>query len=380
MFNSEILKTEFSNLLGWRQHHDTDEVEIATPLTLSSSGEYFQQKHPAMDLAVIKTTLPASKDLDEYLQQKVDDSITEMFHDVIQYRQVNEYGKTLLQSSTLLNRRGWQNDGIVNQNRFVGFQIRLKSFTGLLMRIQEIGLQFTGPSETFNIYLFHSSKEDAIQTFEVTTAGNNGWLWKAQKLILNAFDSEEFHGGVFILGYYQEDVTSMAINYSNFDWNKGECGTCNSSHKNQWSAIQKYFHIFPLYVPNGDFVKGKMFDLEKAFFDKDTSYGLNLKLFVECDLTQFFIDNKMHFRNLLALKVVHKILYDMKFSQEINAIEENLKMMIIRDLEGDKETNYLNITQQYNREMKAINFNIGGLNAVCLPCQESATVPTVGVL
>lgn len=30
-------------------------------------------------------------------------------------------------------------------------------------------------------------------------------------------------------------------------------------------------------------------------------------------------------------------------SAETNFVEENLKMMIIRDLEGDKETNALNI-------------------------------------
>ena len=379
MFDATLLIPHYANLLGWKQHYDASDFQIPIALTISETGEFYQQKHPAMDLAVIRSILPRGYTLDSYLQEKIKDSTAEMFNDVLQYRQVNKYGKTLLQNATLLNKLGWKNDTIVNQNRFVGFQIRLKASGGLQMTINEIGTQFEG-IETFDLYLFHSSKEDFIKKIEVTTSGGFAWKWQVERCILEAFKSEEYYGGVFVLGYYQEDLTTMAVNYSNFDWNKGECGSCSSSRHTAWNSIAEYFHIFPLYVPQGSFTKEKMFDIQDAFFVPTQSFGLNLRLSVDCDLTQFFIDNKLHFKNLLAIKVTHKILYDMKFTQQTNYIEENLKMMIIRDLEGDKETNYLNTLQQYNREMKAIQFNIGGINDLCLECQETATVPDVGEL
>jgi hypothetical protein len=70
----------------------------------------------------------------------------------------------------------------------------------------------------------------------------------------------------------------------------------------------------------------------------------------------------------------------MKFSQQINAIEENIKMMIIRDLEGDIETKLTNIPSQYNKELKAVSFNISGINAKCLGCEDQNTSPSYGVV
>lgn len=379
MFDAQRLQTAYSNLLGWKQHDDTNDFQISTPLTVSETGEYYQSKHPAMALDIIKAQIKESKDISAYLTEKVSDSVVEMFNDVIQKRQLNKNGKTLLDSAILLNKQGWLNDLIVNQNRFVGFQIRLKAATGLKMKINEIGFQFRS-AEDFTLYLFHTSKAEPIDTFQVTTSGGSGWKWQVENVILHSMKTAEFQGGAFVLGYYQEDLTDMAINYSNFDFNKGECGTCNSRYRGVWEAVNRYYHIFPIYVPEGSFEKGEMFDTSKAFFIPNQSFGLNLKLTTECDLTQFFIDNRFMFKNLLSLKVVHKILYDMKFSTQTNYIEEDLKMMIIRDLEGDKETNYLNISQQYDREMKAVKFNTGGINSLCLDCEDSPFVPQIGAM
>ena len=378
MFDATTVKDSYSNLLGWRQFHDTTEIELPPELITSESGEYYQQKHPALALNHIKATLPPNKDLAIYLDEVVADSSIEMFNDILQYRQGKQYAKSLLQKSVLLNRTGYINDGIVNRNRFVGFQLRVKAATGLRLVIDEIGLQFKN-AETFEMYLFHTSKEDYLQKFEVTTTGNGAWKWQVQELILQSFKSGEYHGGAFVLGYYQEDLTGMAINMSNFNWHKGECGSCNGSKKANWDAIKSYINVYPLYVPEGSYVKEKMFDIaEDAFFTPTESFGLNLKLTVDCDLTEFFIENKMTFKNLLALKVTHKILLMMQFSQETNYVEENLKMMIIRALEGDKETNYYNIPQQYRFELKGVQYDTAGINQSCLPCEAEVKAPRVG--
>jgi len=378
VFNSVKVVEAYKNLFGWRQSYDTS-VVIQPDLLLTESNEYFEQKHPALVPQIIQTLLPKGREINAYLREKVADASNEIFNDLIQYRQLGEFGKTLLEQSVLLNKYGWTNDTITNQNRFVGLQIRPRAMTGLQAIIEEIGLQFTGV-ESFILYLFHSSQLEPLHEIDVTTTGNGNWTWSKQGLELSSFLSEQYQGGVFVLGYYQEDITSNAINYTNFNWNRGVCGGCNDSHKTTWDSINKNFSVYPIYVPSGSFDKGEMFDLQNALYSADESFGINLKFTVKCDLTDFFIQNRFTFKNLLALKMVSILLNDMKFSQQINAIEENIKMMIIRDLEGDVDTKLTNIPTQYQKELKAVSFNISGMNPKCLGCTDQSYAPTYGTV
>jgi len=379
MFKSTEVADGYKTLIGWRQHHDTDEIELTAPLLVTDSGEYYQQKHPALRLDIIQALLPENQELEEYLMEKVRDGAIEMINDIIQYRQVSQYGKTLLEQRQLLNKYGWVNDKIVNENRFVGLQIRTKSVTGLQTVINQIGLQFSDP-ETFTLYVFHSSKRDPIAQLPKTTTGAAGWDWTNAEVELNAFSRTNQNEGVWIVGYYQEDILGSAINATDFNWDRGVCGGCNHSAHKVWNEIQQYFSVYPLYVPQDVYTKGEMFDLNDAFYVNDQSWGLNLRLSVRCDLTDFLLDHKFAFKNLLAYKVTSLILNDMKYSQQINYIEENIKMMIIRDLEGDTETKMANITMKYQKELKAVNFNIGGINQSCLPCEGEAYEPSYSAI
>ena len=242
MFDTTKTLPAYANLIGWRQHHDTNEIEIPATLTNTDSGEYYDQKHPALRLDLIQALIPANYKLDDYLRNVVTDASNEIFNDILQYRQVNEFGKTLLEQSVLLDRYGWTKDKIVNQSRFVGMQIKVKSMTGLKMVIEQIGLQLDG-AQSLTLTLFHSSKADPITTVAITTTDAGNWTWKIADLKLNAFSSELFQGGVFILGYYQDDLTTQAINYSNFDWDKGVCGSCRNSNETVWRSIRQHFRI-----------------------------------------------------------------------------------------------------------------------------------------
>lgn len=380
MFRSNQLLPVYKNLLGWRQFFN-DSIVLPTELTTTESGEYYQDKSGALRLDYIKATLMAGQNLNDYLEEKVKAGMDGMFNDILQYRQVSNYGKTLLEQAQLLNRAAYKPDRIMNEGRFVGFQIAVRDVTALQLVINEIGLQL-GEASELKLYLYHSQVEDPIQTLEIVHPGGAAvkWVKTNPEWNLNAISPELFHGGVFMLGYYQSDLSTQAINYSNFDWSKGECSGCNNSYYATWSSIRKHFFVYPFYVPEGSFIKEKRFDMDKMIWSNTQSWGLNLKLTVRCDLTEFFIQNRFAFKNLLAIKVAHIILNDMKYCQETSYIEENLKMMIIRDLEGDKETNALNISQQYTRELKAVNFNIQGINNRCLDCKKDALAPQIGVM
>lgn len=369
MFKAEKIAENFKNLIGWRQHHNTSDIEIATELTETESGEYYQQKHSALKLNYIRATIEDDKNLDDYLVEKVRDASVEMLNDVFTKRMVNKYGKTLLGVSQLLNKYGWVNDKIMNENRFVGFQVRLFTGSGLQAIINKIGFQMSGAVD-FKLYVFHTSKVDPIKTIDVSVTQAGQWHWENTDLELNSF-TYDLSGGAFIIGYYQEDLGGVnAINNTDFDFDKGACGGCNASNYTTWRNITKYYSVYPLYVASGNYEKGKMFDLNDAFYIATKTFGLNLKMSVRCDLTTFFIENKFVLKNLLAYKVTSIILNDMKFSCETNYIEENLKMMILRDIEGDTETRMGNIGDKYDDELHSVLFNISGLNQKCLPCED----------
>lgn len=378
MFNSENVLLCYKNLIGWKQHHDTDEVDVSEENQQTESGEYFQQKHAAMRLDYIQSLIPRNYDLNKYLKDVVEESTNEMFNDLIQYRQVKDYGKTLLENGILLNRQGFSKDRIVNQSRFVGYQVRMFTSEGLKMLVKQIGFQFA-ESTNFDLYIYHTSQSEPIKTITVELDTAFGWQWKDQEIEFSSWN-KKFHEGMFFIGYYQDDIGTQAINCSNFNFDKGECGSCNSRNASSWRNVSKYFHIYPIYVPNGSFEKGKMFDVNEVFYVATKCWGLNLNLSVVCDLTDFFCDNKFAFKNLLAWKVVHKVMNMMKFSDQINYVEENLKMMIIRDLEGDKETNFVNIPQEYQKELKAVDYNISKINQHCLGCNHKERGPKYGVV
>lgn len=379
MFKSDIIQNEFRTLLGWKRHHDTAEINLSAGIQVSQTGEYFQQKHPALRLDYVRALLPSNQDLEQYLTETVEYAAVEMLNDFMQYRNLNNFGKSLLDNQQLLNRYGFMNDKIMNEGRFVGYQIRVGATTGLQLVIDEIGLQFIG-AETFDLHLFHSSKKDPINTFNLTTSGDGQWDWTEVMEELNGFERANKNGGVYLLGYYQDDLTLEAINMTSFDWNRGVCGGCNNSYYHVWKSINEYYGIYPFYVPNGDFTVGEVPDLNNLIYISNQSFGLNLRLTAKCDLTDFFVTQRRQFKNLLALKTTNIILEMMRYSNEVNFIEENIKMMIIRDLEGDKETNARNIPQQYKDELKAVIYNTGGINEKCLPCEEDAFVPNIGVV
>jgi len=382
MFDFPAIITAFANLLGWKDHYDLSEIPaLPASLTTTETGEYYQQKHPALRLDIVQALIPDNYPLDTYLRDQITDASVEMLNDLAQYRGIKEFGKTILEETQLLNKYGFLNDKIANQSRFVGLQIRPKTAEGFELLLNQIGLQFA-EIENFDLYLFHSSLTAPVAQITVATTGGAQWNWTNLTDVqrLPAFTNTDKQGGVYVLGYYQDDLTGNAINCTNFNWDRGACGSCNKSNYKGWQSINEFFTIYPLYVPQGSYVVGEMFDLNDAIYSNDQSFGLNLRLSAKCNLTDFVVRNKLNFQNLLSLKVTEKILNQMKFSQQINFIEENIKMMIIRDLEGDLETRMNNITRKYAIELKAVSWNTAGLNEKCLPCTDVSYTPAYGVI
>jgi len=58
----------------------------------------------------------------------------------------------------------------------------------------------------------------------------------------------------------------------------------------------------------------------------------------------------------------------MKASSQVSAIEQNVQINIIRDLEGDSDTRQVPFWAQVERAVKATNLDQANVNSVCVPC------------
>jgi hypothetical protein len=366
-----------SGLVGWRNHYDTKEIaELSEELQVSETGEYYQERHPALRLDLIKATLPNNRDLGEYLQEVENGAVTEILNDLMESKELARTSKTVVANDVIYNTEGWVNDTILNESRFVGVRFRVMQTVGLKAVINRIALQLTQSQDKLPIYLYHSHRAKYLAKIEYTTAqgGQFNWLEVIQELHA---DDEDLSGGSFFLGYYQDDLTGQAIQYKKLNWRNGYCSTCDGGiRQSRYTSITKYLQMQPFYVPNGSLAGDNdfMFDPSAIIETDDNNWGFNFNVSINCDLTNFWCDNRKSLKNILALRVTIKILKNMQFSQQINHIEEQLKMMIIRDLEGDKETNYVNLYQQYSRAVKSLKFNHSSISKVCLPCDRNSGV------
>jgi hypothetical protein len=58
----------------------------------------------------------------------------------------------------------------------------------------------------------------------------------------------------------------------------------------------------------------------------------------------------------------------MKASSQVSAIEQNVQINIIRDLEGDSDTRQVPFWAQVERAVKATNLDQANMNGTCVPC------------
>lgn len=373
MTNSKETKACIDKVLGWKQHFN-DEIQIAEELTETETGEYYQDFHPALQLNVIAQTLDRDRDLDDYLVEKVETGITQLINDIESKRQ-SKGVKDLLATETLLNKYGWANDTIFNENRFVGFLFEPTEATSLSVIIKSLGLQLSIAQEKLKIYVYHSSQLEPLTINEVDVTKPIAWNWIDEEIQLFSRD-KNLQGGTYFVGYYQDDLLGQAINYTDFDWNRGHCGTCDGGKMRAvWNNIKKYTRFMPIYVPAPSLNEDRfMFDENAVMIDPHKSWGMNFRISVACDYTDFYCVNRKHLKNALGLKVAYLILQDIKFSSQFNYVNDEMKNLIIRDLEGDKDTHEMGIAVRLKKEIENVYLDTSGLNKFCLPCSDTGGV------
>lgn len=429
MYRANDIKSGLLHLIGWRQNYNTSAFSIASSLTTSESGQYFQDIHPLLTLDNLKDIAPdferithpswsvstqyrvgdrvtksdiayrakidnlgddpaVSPDswelfdaFSEWLEEKTKASIINAIQTFLSQKVVKGTAKGILENKSLFDGAGRLTDLDPMSNSVVGFEIVPARAKGVTLKIEKIGLQFKGANKV-KLYLFHSSDPSAVRTIILNRTKDGAMEWFTQTDLYLPYEGTQDSGGSWYLCYDQRE-SGQSVK-KDIDWSKSPCTTCDRSVLANWQAWSKYLEIHPFKtsVDRGETVdedgfftsEAELWDVETNLYNYQTNYGINLQITMMCDYTEFIVEQRHRFQDVIGLQVASDFIREMAYnpSSRINRSQQNLtKMELLYELDGDSTSlKKSGLNYRLETAMKALSINTSGLNRICMPCNN----------
>lgn len=426
------IQEKLLHLIGWEQNYDTSDLKISDALTVSESGLYFQQIHPLLTLQNMSCIAPDFKNItfpeyenkefskgnivtykgktykliretnrdeqkqlvppynseywvetnpfSEWLEGKTKASIQKAITRYCNEKTAEGTNKPLCESRTLFDGTGRLVDTVKNKKNLVGFEIVPIRAKGVTTKINKICLQFTKAGE-YTLYLMHSSIYEPIRTIKLTKTRDNSAEWFTIDDLYLPYQSEDIDaGGSWYLCYSQSELPegSQAIR-KNKDWSKEPCGSCSRRELLAWMAWSKYLEIHPFYV-NEELTDIEdeslhLWDIENNQYTYDNNYGLNLEVTVSCDITDFIVEQRMMFQDVIAKQVAIDMLREFAYNSNVRTNRHSInasRLDILYEVDGDSSSmKKSGLSYQLDIAFKAIKLSTSGIDRVCLPCKNN---------
>ena len=429
------IQDKLLHLIGWEQNYDTSDLKISDALTVSESGLYFQQIHPLLTLQNMACIAPDFKNMtfeeynteksyskdnvvkydeklykalqkalnkqpdieseywvetnpfSEWLESKTKASIQKAIARYCNEKIAQGTYKTLCENRTLFDGTGRLVDVVKNRKNLVGFEIIPVRAKGVTTKINKIGLQFTEPGE-YTLYLMHSSMDAPVKIIKLNKIRKNSIEWFSLNDVYLPYQSEgNDAGGSWYLCYFQSELPegSQAIRKDK-DWSKEPCNSCSRREYSAWMAWSKYIEVHPFFVNeelieavnfNDDFEKQALhlWDIENNQYTYDNNYGLNLELTISCDITDFIIEQRMLFQDIIAKQVAVDMLREFAYNANVRTNRHSInasRLDILYEVDGDSSSmKKSGLSYQLDMAFKAIKLSTEGIDRVCLPCKNS---------
>ncbi len=403
MLRKEDLKTGLLNVRGWRPSYLVGQ-EIEEDLTTSDSGLYYQQTHalvtletalavaPRFDLQQFQTYTTGQKkegsifshsgtnwiaindttdtpsvgssDWEEWTEVKArsrwlrdltQGAALSVISSIYANKVADKTAQEILANTSLYTDPVSNTNLIVNQGHLVGLELEPARAKGVSLKINAIGLTFATPAEAITLYIFHTSRPEAIKTITVdrTIVNGNQWYKPTEEIILPFENNDLGPGGVWMLVYDQSTITAQAINTIPETFNP----QCFGNHL----AVRPFKFT-------GSF-SGTLWDIDDNNYTPSENYGLNIQASVYCDPTDLFLEQKLLFERVISLQVACTVLRELAYNPHAKLTRETLNLdprYILRELDGDdKQYGRNGLGYQLEKEKKALHLSLDGLSPVC---------------
>lgn len=428
MVRANDIQEKLLHLIGWEQNYDTSDLKISDALTMSESGLYFQQIHPLLTLQNMSCIAPDFKNItfpeynsekeyskgnvvdyqgtqykalqkaqgkqpdieseywvetnlfSEWLESKTKASIQKAIARYCNEKTVEGTNKPLCESRTLFDGTGRLVDTVKNKKNLVGFEIIPVRAKGVTTKINKICLQFTKAGE-YTLYLMHSSMDAPVKIIKLNKIRDNSAEWFTVDDLYLPYQSEDNDaGGSWYLCYFQSELPegSQAIR-KNKDWSKEPCGSCSRRELLAWMAWSKYLEIHPFFV-NEELINTEdeslhLWDVENNQYTYDNNYGLNLEVTVSCDITDFIVEQRMMFQDVIAKQVAVDMLREFAYNSNVRTNRHSInasRLDILYEVDGDSSSmKKSGLSYQLDMAFKAIKLSTSGIDRVCLSCRNN---------
>lgn len=428
MVRANDIQEKLLRLIGWEQNYDTSDLKISDALTVSESGLYFQQIHPLLTLQNMSCIAPDFKNItfpeynsekeyskgnivdyqgtqykalqkaqgkqpdieseywvetnlfSEWLESKTKASIQKAIARYCNEKTVEGTNKPLCESRTLFDGTGRLVDTVKNKKNLVGFEIIPVRAKGVTTKINKICLQFTKAGE-YTLYLMHSSMDAPVKIIKLNKIRDNSAEWFTVDDLYLPYQSEDNDaGGSWYLCYFQSELPegSQAIR-KNKDWSKEPCGSCSRRELITWMAWSKYLEIHPFFV-NEELINTEdeslhLWDAKNNQYTYDNNYGLNLEVTVSCDITDFIVEQRMMFQDVIAKQVAVDMLREFAYNSNVRTNRHSInasRLDILYEVDGDSSSmKKSGLSYQLDMAFKAIKLSTSGIDRVCLPCRNN---------
>lgn len=423
MYNHKAIVSCLRGLIGFERSYNLEVPDIDADLSVSSSGTFVGQgAHPLLsyenllDVAerFAKTTVrayeanitynesdivkegnlvyrslknsnnghtPASSAdwwakttlISAYLRKVYDNAGLKLFNTLFTEKKLNEVAKTVLGNVRLYEGVGNITGRIIGQGRAVGYKITLSHFD-TVAALSQIGLQLDTVQE-LDIYLYHSSSPNPVKVFSINQTRAIQFQWhNTAEEILSFLNAGQPAGGAYYLVYYEDDLVGSAIQKDISFSGRVKCGTCTEQVANwglysQWS---KFISVQPFYVNSAHLPDDRtLWEEDREIEVKNTTWGLNLQMAVQCDVSALICQNRNALVNALGQQLVVDLLQAMAYSLRDNHHKEKIAGLAAVALDN-QENGQQGEQKKLQAAIKALSFDFSNLSPACLPCDNAA--------
>ena len=424
MIRIEDIKRELAHVVGWEQGLVPKDL-IADELTETESGLYFQEAHPMVTMENLRAVMPemdvtiypewvetepykkgavirhedvlyralkhnegVEPGTDDETWEQVDvvslwlrslqDGVTaKTVQTFLQVKSLLKESRPLLERMTFFDGAGRIQNTLPSGQRLVGMEIIPAYSMGVTAKIERIGLQMTGATGTVRVYLFHSSQPDPMQVEDLEfTKTNGGFQWFTMKDWYMPFISDANNsGGAWYLVYDQAALPEgmECVNVAK-DWSREPCGTCNIGSLAAWRALTKYLSISPFRVRSSETFAEfpELWDIAENVYTNTVNYGLNVEVTVQCDLTDFIIEQRQMFATVLQREMAAKVLrmLAMNPSVRVNRNQSNASHLdLLYEVDGNPQGRKTGIGYELEKAYEALDLDTRGIDRLCMTCR-----------
>lgn len=336
-----------TNGLEFDEGYDVDTWLIGTAYTAGERVSLVIDDRTYVWVAVVDNTgnTPVGDDgtnwktaLSDRLEKYRQSAAQETISNVLAQQMNKAYAKELGASTTIYKENSTAQP-VQMKSRFVGISIvPLDVKLNRVVIIDKLGMRITGVQADLTVYLFHSSKKAAIQTFQIAGAAQeidtHSWYslidGEGNPAIIDFFNQDYNQGGVFYLGVFEDD---LAGNGQSYKYN--EVATIYETLNKLYSDENVLFSSVE--IPNGNLNSTDLPTLGQYYdavsWNSEITFNLNFR--VEQSFYPQLEKNLLKLQKLYQHTLVFMLLKAMLHNDRISKVSDNAQINIHELLYGD---------------------------------------------